>query len=172
MLLRANVIVLAGMFCLLTGAPAPASEVSGHGAALSEIRAATSRFHLIDNALTEGYGQFLGCTSQPGAGAMGIHFVNGTYVGDVLLDPATPEALTYEPQPNGQLRLVGVEYIVFAQPWDDANALPPSLFGQQFHLVPFPNRYGIPAFYELHVWLWRNNPQGIFEDWNPEVNCP
>jgi hypothetical protein len=46
------------------------------------------------------------------------------------------------------------------------------LFGQEFELVPAGNRYGIPAFYELHAWIWKFNPLGLFADWNPRVHCP
>ena len=118
-----------------------------------------------------GYVQFLGCVHEPLAGSMGIHFVNGTLAGDTTIDPAKPEALIYEVEPNGQLSLVGVEYIVFQQTWDALHNQPPSLFGQPFMLVPSPNRYGIPAFYELHAWAWKANPTGLFKDWNPKVLC-
>jgi hypothetical protein len=83
-----------------------------------------------------------------------------------------PEALTYEPQPDGRLQLLGVEYIVFQDAWDAAHARPPVLLGQDFHLVRGPNRYGVPAFYQLHVWAWRENPMGPFNSWNPRVTCP
>lgn len=82
-----------------------------------------------------------------------------------------PEALTYEVQPNGQLALTGVEYVVFQEAWDAEHDQPPTLFGQPFVLVPAGNRYGIPAFYALHAWAWKANPTGSFEDWNPKVLC-
>jgi hypothetical protein len=57
---------------------------------------------------------------------------------------------------------------VVQQAWTDAgNTSPPTLFGQEFELVPAGNRYGIPAFYELHAWIWKHNPSGMFSDWNP-----
>ncbi len=101
---------------------------------------------------------------------MGIHYVNGDLVGDGKLDVSRPEALMYEPR-NGKLELVGVEYIVLAAAWDLAYKTPPTLVGQLFHYTPSPNRYGIPAFYALHVWAWRHNPHGVFMDWNPRVSC-
>ena len=139
---------------------------------LAALRAATARFHRVEVAEDEGYGQFLGCISEPGEGAMGIHFVNGALAGDAALDPLRPEALVYEPDETGKLKLVALEFIVFQAAWDAGNSAPPSLFGQPFHLVPSPNRYGVPSFYELHAWVWRDNPAGMFEDWNPEVTCP
>ena len=83
---------------------------------------------------------------------------------------ARPEALIYEPGRDG-LGLVGVEYIVIAAAWDAKHKTPPTLMGQVFHYNTAPNRYGIPAFYALHVWAWRDNPSGPFADWNSTVSC-
>jgi hypothetical protein len=105
------------------------------------------------------------------AGAMGIHFVNGAYVGTADVDPAKPEALVYEPEGNGKLRLVALEYVTFQAAWDATHSAPPELFGQTFNFTPAPNRYGLPAFYSLHAWIWKNNPAGMFAMWNPDVSC-
>jgi len=67
--------------------------------------------------------------------------------------------------------LVGVEYIVDAGTWLSSHGAPPMLEGQAFQFVGSPNRYGIPPFFELHVWAWRNNPNGAFVDWNNKVSC-
>ena len=64
-----------------------------------------------------------------------------------------------------------IEYIVMAADWDAHNKTPPVLMGQLFNYVGAPNRYGLPAFYELHVWAWKSNPSGVFADWNPHVSC-
>ena len=135
-----------------------------------EVRRATDRYQDVSTATAAGYSLFLGCVSSPTGGAMGIHYVNGELVGDGRIDAARPEALIYEPK-GGKLELVGVEYIVIAAAWDAANKTPPTLMGQLFHLNSSPNRYGIPAFYALHVWAWRHNPQGTFVDYNPRVSC-
>ena len=104
---------------------------------------------------------------------MGQHYVNGTLVGDAVLDPARPEAVIYEPKKNGGSKLVGVEWVVFQSAWEDAgNAAPPTLFGRTLKLVPAPNRYGIPAFYQIHAWVWKHNPSGSFSDWNPTRLLP
>lgn len=136
-----------------------------------QVRKATAAFHSLERALAAGYAQFQGCVAEPGEGAMGTHFVHGELVGDAVIDALRPEALMFEERPNGGMRLVGVEYIVFKDAWDAENAAPPALFGETFRLVPSPNRYGIPAFYELHAWVWQHNPYGMFEDWNPRVTC-
>ena len=74
-------------------------------------------------------------------------------------------------QKNGRLRLLGVEYIVMAAAWHANHTDPPTLGGQVFHYNASPNRYALPAFYELHVWAWRDNPSGTFADWNERVTC-
>ena len=125
----------------------------------------------MNNAEKAGYAPAFGCVSGPDHGAMGIHYVNGTLVGDGQIDVFHPEALIYEPEGNAR-RLVGVEYIVDAATWlaaHDNN--PPVLDDQDFQLVPSPNRFNLPTFFELHVWAWRNNPNGAFVDWNNNVTC-
>lgn len=145
------------------GGPAPAALVR-------VVRDATRPFVDVNVATAGGYGPFLGCVSAPEAGAMGIHYVNGGLVGDGQLDASKPEALIYEPV-GGKLRLVGVEFIVDAATWQAAHSSPPVLEGQSFQFVGAPNRYALPAFYELHVWAWRDNPAGAFVDWNTRVSC-
>jgi hypothetical protein len=142
---------------------------------LSVARAATAQFHQLDTAMAAGYGLFtdaagIACIDNP-AGVMGIHYVKGALVGDAAVDAATPEALVYQRLPDGELRLVAVEYVVFQGAWDAAHSSPPALFGQQFTLIPMGNRYGLPPFYELHAWIWKDNPSGMFKDWNPRGSC-
>ena len=100
---------------------------------------------------------------------MGVHFVKGALL-DGEIDATQPEALIYEFTGN-VARLVGVEFIAPAPAWDPQHDSPPVLEGQVFHFNGSPNRYRIPAFYELHVWAWRDNPKGTFVDWNTRVSC-
>jgi len=146
------------------------SEVEPATTLVEAVRQATEAFKNIEEAEAAGYGLFHGCVSGPQEGAMGVHFVNGDLVGDGALDPMRPEALLYK-YTNGQATLVGVEYVVIAEAWHANNEAPPVLMGQLFNYVGSPNRYGIPAFYELHVWAWERNPRGTFADWNPRVSC-
>jgi hypothetical protein len=166
-------IALVGLAAVSLAACA-SGHVATHDASTSplaqEVRRATERYQNVAAATDAGYALFLGCVTSPQGSAMGIHYVNSTLVGDGKLDAARPEALMYEPR-GGKLALVGVEYIVIASAWDAANKTPPTLMGQLFHYNPSPNRYGIPAFYALHVWAWRPNPDGVFADWNPHVSC-
>ena len=138
---------------------------------VQEVRAATRQFLDVNNTAAAGYGPAFGCVTGPDHGAMGIHYVNMTLVGDGNINVETPEALIYEPVGNGR-RLVGVEYIVDAATWLAAHDnLPPSLEGQDFQFVAAPNRFNLNSFFELHVWAWRDNPQGAFVDWNNAVTC-
>jgi hypothetical protein len=135
-----------------------------------EVRLATQDFRSVSMARAAGYQSLGSCVSGPQEGAMGIHFAKGPLIGDGMLDATQPELLIYE-QRNGRLRLLGVEFLVRAEDWHAHNADPPVLMGQHFQYVSSPNRYGLPAFYELHVWAWRDNPHGMFVDWNPTVSC-
>jgi hypothetical protein len=142
------------------------------GSDLATVRAATARFHDIQVALDEGYGPLHMCTDEnSGLGAMGQHYVKGSVVGDTEFDLSQPEVLVYEPMPNGRQRLVAVEFVVFKDIWDADNAAAPQLFGRELRPVLEPNRYGVPSFYQIHVWLWKSNPAGIFSDWNERVSC-
>ena len=138
-------------------------------------RAATARFHDIRKAtgfteLDDAAG--IACIDNP-AGGMGVHFVNGSRL-DTVLDPTLPEALVYEPQADGSMRLGALEYVILAADWKGPGS--PQLFGRHFEYQPGPdeanpNRFGLPAFWELHVWAWKKNPRGMFDDWNPRVTC-
>jgi hypothetical protein len=80
--------------------------------------------------------------------------------------------LIYEPSSNGAVRLVGVEFLVTVSDWETKNGRVPAVMdGNLMNLVPTPNRFGLPAFYELHVWAWEDNPKGSFADWNTRVIC-
>ena len=141
---------------------------SGHdgvatGNPLAEkVREMNARFTDVEAATAEGYAP-IPCVSGVEGGAMGIHFVNGALIEDGEIDLGKPEAVMYEPQADGTMELVAVEYITTKGP---AN-----LDGHLFAFNGAPNRYGLPAFYELHVWAWRDNPTGTFADMNPEVSC-
>jgi hypothetical protein len=145
-------------------APAPATLVQ-------LVKAGTRQYIDVNNATAAGYGSFLGCVAGTDHGAMGIHYVNGTLLGNLTLDPAQPQALIYESD-NGKMTLVGVEFILDSATWLAANNnVPPVLDGQVFNFVGAPNRFNINSFFELHVWAWRDNPQGSFVDWNNHVTC-
>ena len=146
-------------------------QKSRGGALVRSVRDATERFKDVNVAEAEDYHLQFGCVSGPDAGAMGMHFVNGKLVGDGELDPTKPEIVIYEPQPNGQLKLIGADFLVLADAWNAKHAGPPEMMGQLFHLFEAPNRFGLPAFYTLHVWAWKESPTGSFVNWHQNVSC-
>jgi hypothetical protein len=155
---------------LLLTSMALAHEDEGEdGSTLARIRRATARFHRIEVAQTAGYGlvpDLDHCFDNPGIGGMGFHYINQDSL-DLTLNPLKPEAMVYAPGPKGKLKLGAVEYIVPAAEWDAAgHTKPPSMLGHHLHLN---QDLGV---YVLHAWIWRHNPAGIFEDWNPNVSCP
>jgi hypothetical protein len=149
---------------------------------LNAVRAATARFHSLAQAEAAGYGQppapapLHYCISDlNGMGAMGYHYINGALLsGDEAgrAVPEKPEVLVYEPDSHGNLHLVALEYVIFKADWTGGGT--PSLFGRTFDSTNAPNRYEIPAFYSLHVWLYKDNPDpvaGIFAPMNMNVSC-
>lgn len=139
---------------------------------LARALLATARFHSVEQAEAAGYAAASPCVASP-EGGMGIHYENPALMADPALDPAHPEILDYEPKANGQLRLVALEYWRQDSDGDLATSDDrPSLFGQAFD-GPMPGHSPVmPVHYDLHVWLWKWNPSGLFSAWNPRVSCP
>ena len=135
------------------------------------VRESTERFKDVSAAQTAGYYLQFGCVSGPDSGAMGMHFVNFPLVMDGALDATRPEIVIYEPKPDGRLQLIGADYLVLADAWNASHSAPPQLMGQLFHYFEAPNRFGLPAFYSLHVWAWKENPTGAFVNWHSNVSC-
>jgi hypothetical protein len=163
----------AAIAALALGVWSAASLAGTDASSLAKAKAATAGFQSVDAAVTAGYGELrdakhIACIAMPGMGAMGIHYVNGNLVRDAVLDPRRPEALVYEPSAGGK-HLVALEYIVFAKAWKQSK--PPALFGRRFGYTPAGNRFGLPAFWSLHAWLWKHNPAGTLTPWNPRVSC-
>jgi hypothetical protein len=148
------------------------SEQSNSSPLLKIVREATERFKDVSAAEKEGYALQFGCVSGSDTGAMGLHYVNGSLVGSGVIDATHPQIVIYEPTPNGGLKLIGADYLVLADMWNAQHPDgPPQLMGQLFHLFESPNRFGLPAFYTLHVWAWKDNPNGAFVNWHPKVSC-
>jgi hypothetical protein len=155
----------------------------------SPARSATAKYHSLTVAKKAGYSILadtagITCIADPQmGGAMGVHYVKSDLVKDPAIAATEPEALVYAPDRHGQLRLAALEYVVIKANWDanqvppasyvgsrDAQA-PPMLFGHTFNFTDAPNRYGLPPFYSLHAWIWKQNPAGTFQMWNPSVHC-
>ncbi|HEY3836687.1 MAG TPA: hypothetical protein VGL72_08950 [Bryobacteraceae bacterium] len=171
-------LLICGAFAITSSLPAEDHDAHAHDAhqqtapakLVQMVRDATRQFTDVNAATAANYWPFLGCVSGPDHGAMGVHYVNGDLVADGQIDAARPEALIYEAQ-DGWMRLVGVEFIVDAATWNANHSSPPVLEGQTFQFVDSPNRFGLAPFYELHVWAWKDNPDGAFVDWNRRVSC-
>jgi hypothetical protein len=132
---------------------------------LATLRRVTASFHRFSNAVAAGWStQITPCMTDPnGAGGMGFHYGNTRLIdGSVRVDQ--PELLLYEPQKNGRLRLVAVEYII-PYTFVPRSAAAPVLFGQKFKQNDTFQLWG------LHAWVWEENPSGVFANWNPRVTC-
>jgi hypothetical protein len=140
--------------------------------AFDGAKSATAAFHDVEQAKAAGYTVTvfdkagLSCIAQPGEGAMGVHLLNPALL-DGTIDADKPELLVYERRNDGSLKLVALEYLIF----QSAASGRPSLFGQQFDEIKADNRYGIPASWALHAWIWKPNPSGMLYAWNPRVDC-
>jgi hypothetical protein len=149
-------------------------------AELADVRRVTAQFHRVEAAIAAGYELgyvngagvriITGCIAHPTAGAMGYHYFNKALIDDLVVDPLKPEGLVFESAPNGELKLVSVEYVVpgpNSNPPGVSGEVVPTVFGMEMHIL-------VPAvgFYIHHAWVWKHNPAGMFADWNPEVTCP
>jgi|SRR5689334_20690767 hypothetical protein len=155
-----------------SAAGAPAASLASAASQIARLRRLVAPFHDFDAAFRAGWSTPVtpcftsaDLPSQPGTGAMGFHWGNLAYIQDGgAVNLLQPELLLYEPEKNGKLRFVGVEYIV---PFTDhpATAAAPTLLGHAFSQVPEAGVWG------LHIWVGRENSSGIFAPWNPKVSC-
>ncbi|MBY0322365.1 MAG: hypothetical protein K2X72_26830 [Reyranella sp.] len=146
---------------LISLATAVLAQSRGH-TLVDKVRMANDRFKDVLVAVSEGYAP-IPCASGVDGGAMGVHYVSANLLKADAVDIAHPQAVMYEPGPDGKMSLVAVEYIT--------SKGPAQLQGQLFNFTGAPNRYGLGPFYELHVWAWKSNPRGAFADMNPDVTC-
>jgi len=133
--------------------------------AIAQVRNATARFHDIKVAQDAGYTEQYpeGCAVSPdGEGAQAFHYLNPGLV-DANVELLRPELVMYEPQKNGKMQLIGVDYVVPFDAWTSAE--PPTLLG-----VPFMRNEPLEVW-ALHIWAWRPNPTDMFAAWNPKVSC-
>jgi hypothetical protein len=160
-------------------------------AGLAQVRQVTAQFHDLDAAFAAGYtvwspNPFAAGATCPSSseGNMGYHLVNVSLrggaanpaAGDAEIDVLRPEMLLYEKRPDGEVHLVGVEYLVFKAAWERVNgagAAPPEVFGEPLLASShtFPGNPNPIPHYELHVWTWTTNPLSMFYPWNPTVSC-
>ncbi|WP_220624423.1 hypothetical protein [Pontibacter sp. HSC-14F20] len=140
-----------------------------HNKVLADIRSATARYQRIEQAMADGYVPASPCVSHPVLGGMGFHYVKPSLL-DGELNHRQPEALLYEPQKNGRMQLVGVEFIIRADVWEQA--APPMLGDQVFDAyIDSPDNPLEFDNYQLHAWVWKHNPSGMHFPFNPTVSC-
>jgi hypothetical protein len=150
---------------------------------LTEARAATAQYHNESKALADGFISTFECVEVPGLGAMGVHYINPLRMMDTSVAVNQPEALLYFRQNDGTMRLVGLEYVapVLSNgiPWFGGEGNPPpvvdnaapTLFGRTFDGPMAGHNPGQPWHYDLHVWAWRDNPNGLFFPFNSKLRC-
>ena len=141
------------------------------GELVQAVRESTRRFRNVDQAKAEGYQLLFGCVSGPDDGAMGL----------ALREPGAGRRRHTRPEPSRDCHLRaaaerrapphrrGLSRV--RRDWHASNTATPELGGQLMHLIESPNRYGLPAFYTLHVWAWKPNPTGAFVNWHSDVSC-
>lgn len=174
-------VLAASVLTIDLAAQSGSSRDAGHHGAASDqksasdfiktVKEATARFKDVAQAEAEGYSLLFGCVSGPDFGAMGLHYVNLALVFDGVLDATRPEIIIYEPVGNGRVKMTGADFLVPRELWHATNAATPELGGQLLHLFESPNRFGLPDFYTLHVWAWKENPVGMFSNWHSKVSC-
>lgn len=143
---------------------APSTGADAHQA-LATLRRATARYHRLDAALADGFVFLHGCEVRPGEGAVGSLYVHFERLMDGVVDPERPDALVYEPGRGGRKQpvLVAAEFAVPYPLWTAPE--PPTFLGAE--LQP-EDEFGV---WGLHVWVWRDNPAGMFAEANPRVSC-
>lgn len=157
--------ILIGM---LGGNPPPQCTQAGNEAhqdeAINQLRLATVAFHSIDVAAAAGWNAEISeCVESP-AGGMGYHIANIDQLADGgQLRLLQPEVLLYAPTADGSMVFLGVEYIIPAEDWPHEEA--PEFLGQKLHFNP------MLEIWALHVWSARPNPDGLFADFNPDIDC-
>lgn len=168
MRLRKTAVVLGAVAVLTSAVAATAASASdGSQSALAATREATDKYHDVAVAEADGYVFFEGDECVP---QMGMHYVNFAQFGQ--MDPLQPDALLYEPSDDGP-RLVGAEWIVIDDDQDlsTVNDPVPSMFGQTFDGPMEGHGPGMPIHYDLHAYIWKGNPDGVFATWNRNVRC-
>jgi hypothetical protein len=165
MLTRRLIPTILACLALLGIAAVAGAEKSRTAKQLDVVKSATARFKDVKKAEAAGYVPTSDCVTGRG-GAMGVHYLNGALIGDPKLDLRKPELLLYEPQGDGSMKLVGVEWMVL----ENGQAKPPRIMGRRFD-GPMDHNGTAPMHYDLHVWTVRKNPRGTFAQYNRRVSC-
>ncbi|MFJ3900348.1 hypothetical protein [Streptomyces sp. NPDC090025] len=147
---------------LLTAAPARADE-SSVPLDLSKAYVVTAKYAYEPLAVKDGFARTDMCVSDPTMGGMGYHYVNPANIGST--DPERPAVVIYATGKDGERHLVAVEWVV-----PSTGQPAPKMFGRSFD-GPFDNMV-LGKIFDRHVWLYKDNPKGLFARYNPDVKCP
>ena len=191
----ANLHLVASTFLILgTGALAHPHSAEP---TLDQVRAATAKYQDVKAAIADGYVRdpMDECVTAasigypPASGAMGIHYARDDLLGitgppnprvtgtGTYTDFNKPAILLYEPQPDGSLKLVAVENLVFEKAWNASHKSPPTFQGVPYNRMadnpatPVDEGHMFMPHFDRHVWLYRDNPNGMFAQFNPNVSC-
>lgn len=159
---RRKVLKVAGISGAVVVGGVGAATANGDGSKaenskINQLRRATAKYHNVNRAVADGYVEDPHCVADPELGGMGYHYIDSDRINESV-NETNPEALVYEKR-GGKRHLVAVEFLA-------NGAEPPTLFGHEFHPFQAPI-----ADWELHVWAWKDNPSGLFADFNPRVEC-
>ncbi|RNM11106.1 hypothetical protein [Nocardioides pocheonensis] len=153
-----------------TGTAADLHSRDGAGQALAQLRHDLAPYADVHRALADGFVPVSDCTSSP-AGAMGVHFLNPARA-MAPVDPTKPAILLYLPTGDGGYQLLGAEWFQADADQDlSTDGDRPTLWGRPFNGPMLGHEPGMPIHYDLHVWLFQANPDGVFAPWNPSVHC-
>ncbi len=164
MIMRRLIPTITACAALLAIAAGAGADTDRTASQLAKVKRATAAFKDVSKAEAAGYARAGECVTAR-TGAMGVHYINGALLGDPRLDIRKPEVLLYEPQEDGSMKLVGVEYFVL-----DSGQRAPRIMGRRFQ-GPMTHGGTAPSHYDLHVWTVRRNPRGTFAQYNRRVSC-
>lgn len=192
----AAAVALSGCNAVAAGTQTSAAAGGPSDEQLAEYRRATERFRDVKVAIAEGYiappGDICDTAEMMGQpkelGAMGIHYFRPDLLGITAVEPrvdgngtltdyANPAILIYEPQADGSLELVAIENLVFVKSWLAKNREVPTLSGVHYNLMAddptteIDEAHHFEPHFDLHMWLYRENPNGLFAQYNPNVTC-
>lgn len=164
---RTRLIPLAATAALLSLSAAcdddPPTAPDATAQAVATLRRVTERYHDLNVAIADGFVFLHGCEDRPGEGPVGMVYVHMDRLTDGAIDPASPDALIYEPRAGAPPSLVGIELAMPYPLWTQPT--PPTFLGETFGAE---DEFGV---FGLHAWVWRENPRGMFATSHPHVSC-
>ena len=156
---------------------------------LQQLARELEPFKDVEYALSQGYVPVSDCEVHPELGVMGYHYASPQLLGirppvggrvngvGTYTDMSPPAILLYVPDGHGGLELAGIEGLVFAEAWHEENKHPPKFRGREWDYMEddpdteVDEAHGFMPHYDLHIWLFSENPSGTYAQWNPSLSC-